>query len=342
MDIKPGICGMTPDDIGTLLAKVGADGKYAEVIASDFYRRGISDFERMDNIPRSVRNNLSTLATTGMFVPADHQTSSDRSVKYLFRTEDGREFETVLIPDLKRMTVCLSTQSGCRMGCPFCVTGRYGFRGNLSAGEIVNQILSIPESRSVTHVVFMGMGEPLDNLNEVLKACRILTSQWGLALSPGNITISTVGITRGVRRFLNESDCNLTLSLFSPFSFERQSVIPAEKANNAREIIGMMKEHTGRKKRRFTIAYVMINGINDTDYHLKELAEMLRGTSIRVNLLPYHPTGDDKFISSDTSRMNFFRHELFLAGISASVRRSRGADISAACGLLATGLKKQQ
>jgi 23S rRNA (adenine2503-C2)-methyltransferase len=200
--------------------------------------------------------------------------------------------------------------------------------------------LSIPESRTVTHVVFMGMGEPLDNLDEVLKACRILTSQWGLAISPRNITISTVGITGGVERFLRESDCNLTLSLFSPFSSERESVVPAERANPAVEIIGIMKDYKARRKRRFTLAYVMIKGINDTDEHLKELTGMLRGTKIRVNLLPYHPTGNDGFISSEISRMNCFRQELFLSGISASVRKSRGADISAACGLLASGLKK--
>jgi len=331
---------MIPDDLEHFITGIGVDRKYAEVIAADFYRRGIRDFEKMDNLPLSVRKKLLTHLETGLFSPVDQQISEDSSVKYLFRTDDSREFETVFIPDGKRRTVCVSAQSGCRMGCPFCITGSYGFRGNLSAGDIINQVLSIQGAGLVSHVVFMGMGEPLDNLDEVLKACKILTSQWGIALSTGNITVSTVGITSGVKRFLNESDCNLTLSLFSPFPEERASIVPAEKAYPASEIVGIMKDFKLIKKRRFSIAYVMISGINDTDDHLHELKNLLSGTSIRVNLLPYHPTGQDKYCPSDISRMNHFRQELFLSGISASVRRSRGADISAACGLLASGLKK--
>jgi 23S rRNA (adenine2503-C2)-methyltransferase len=340
MVIKPPVCGMTPGDIEALLHEEEVGSKYAEIMATNFYRKGISDFDLMDNIPRSVRNKLSLKVSTGLFVPADRQISSDGSVKYLFRTKDGREFETVFIPDGKRMTVCVSTQAGCRMGCPFCITSSYGFRGDLTAGEILNQVISLPEARKVTHIVFMGMGEPLDNIDEVLKACNIFTSQWGLALSQRNITVSTVGITAGVKRFLNESDCNLTLSLFSAIPSERASVVPAEKAYPVIEIVEMMKNFKPGKRRRFSIAYVMISDINDTDYHLNELKALLKGTAIRVNLLPYHNSGNDKYLASDVSRMNHFRQELFLSGISASVRRSRGADISAACGLLASGLKK--
>jgi 23S rRNA (adenine2503-C2)-methyltransferase len=331
---------MTRDDLDDLLAGIGVDARYSEVIAADFYRKGISDFERMDNIPRPVRNILISLLETGLSVPADSLTSADQSVKYLFRTDDGREFETVYIPDGKRKTVCVSTQAGCRMSCPFCITGSYGFRGNLSSGEIINQVLSLPEAGSVTHIVFMGMGEPLDNIEAVLKACKILTSQWGLAISQRNITVSTVGIKEGVKRFLNESGCNLTLSLFSPFPSERATVVPAEKANPAAEIVGMMRDFKLRKKRRLSIAYVMVSGINDTTDHLNELKAMLRGTSIRVNLLPYHQAENDKYCPSGISTMNHFRQELNSSGISASVRRSRGSDISAACGLLASGLKK--
>jgi 23S rRNA (adenine2503-C2)-methyltransferase len=340
MDKKPGICGMTPDDMAVFFAGNGIESNYAEVITNNFYRRGIRDFKKMDNVPLSVRHRLSSLLTNGLFDPADHYNSSDGTVKYLFRSYDGKEFEAVLIPDGKRMTVCVSTQAGCRMGCPFCLTGSSGFRGNLSSGEILNQVLSLPIEAPVSHIVFMGMGEPLDNIDEVLKACNILTSQWGLAISPRNITVSTVGLAEGVKRFLNESDCNLTLSLFSPFPDERASVVPAEKLNPAGNIIGLMRAYRLRKKRRFTVAYVMISGLNDTDRHLHELSALLKGTSIRVNLLPYHQTGLEKYCSSDISKMNHFRQGLFLSGIYASVRRSRGADISAACGLLASGLKK--
>ena len=174
------------------------------------------------------------------------------------------------------------------MGCPFCVTGRYGFHGNLSAGEIVNQVISIPGSSGVTHVVFMGMGEPMDNLENVLKACRILSSEWGLAISPRNITVSTVGITSGIEKFLQSSECNLTLSLHSPFPDERELVVPAEKRYPVHEIIRIMMNYPLKKKRRLSIAYIMIKNLNDTDLHLEGLKALLKGSKIRVNLLQYH------------------------------------------------------
>jgi len=261
-------------------------------------------------------------------------------VRYMFRTENGKEFETVYIPDNKRNTVCVSTQSGCRMGCSFCITGRYGFRGNLTAGEIVNQILAIPQAGKVTHIVFMGMGEPMDNLENVLKACSIITAEWGLAISSRNITVSTVGIMPGVEQFLQRSDCNLTLSLYSPFSAERREIIPVENKFPVLDIIEMMKNFPLKKRRRLSIAYIMIKNLNDTDSHLEELKSILKGSKIRVNLLPYHPVNNDNNCSSPAERMQFFKHNLIISGISASIRKSRGADISAACGLLAAGLKQ--
>jgi 23S rRNA (adenine2503-C2)-methyltransferase len=226
------------------------------------------------------------------------------------------------------------------MGCSFCTTGRYGFRGNLTAGEIVNQILAIPQAGKVTHVVFMGMGEPMDNLENVLKACRIITAEWGLAISSRNVTVSTVGIMPGVEQFLQRSDCNLTLSLYSPFSEERREIVPVENQYPVQEIIEIMKNFPLKKKRRLGLAYVMIKNLNDTDSHLEELKSIIKGSKIRVNLLSYHPGNNDKNCSSPAERMQFFKHNLIISGISASIRKSRGADISAACGLLAAGLKQ--
>jgi 23S rRNA (adenine2503-C2)-methyltransferase len=225
------------------------------------------------------------------------------------------------------------------MGCPFCVTGKYGFRGNLSVQDIINQVISIPESGTITHVVFMGMGEPMDNIDNVLKACNILSAEWGLAISQRNITVSTVGITAGVEIFLTHSNCNLTLSLYSPFPEERYRAVPAEKKYPAGQIIDMMKNYPVLKKRRMSIAYVMISGINDTDRHLEGLISLLRQSKIRINLLPYHSIPDDENASSSVERMQHFKHQLVISGISASIRKSRGSDISAACGLLASGLK---
>jgi 23S rRNA (adenine2503-C2)-methyltransferase len=278
---------------------------------------------------------LLKVANIGINLPLASEVSEDKSVKYLFRTEDGKEFETVYIPDQKRNTVCVSTQSGCRMGCSFCITARYGYRGNLTAGEIVNQIIAIPQSENVTHVVFMGMGEPMDNLENVFKACKIITAEWGLAISARNVTVSTVGLMPAVEQFLQNSDCNLTLSLYSPFPEERKNMVPAENKYPVHTIIKLIKKFPLKKKRRLSIAYVMIKDLNDSDCHLEELKSILKGSAIRVNLLPYHTIPGDQKSSSSVERMQVFKHNLIISGVSASIRKSRGTDISAACGLLA-------
>lgn len=338
--VKKSLCGLTADEIFDLIGPLNFTSSHAISISNSIYKKGISNISEMVKIPYRFKEELFNIAVTGIYLPLASEVSADKSVKYMFRTENGKEFETVYIPDYKRNTVCVSTQSGCRMGCSFCITGRYGFRGNLTAGEIVNQILAIPQAGKVTHIVFMGMGEPMDNLENVLKACSIITAEWGLAISSRNITVSTVGIMPGVEQFLQRSDCNLTLSLYSPFSVERREIIPVENKFPVLNIIEMMKNFPLKKRRRLSIAYIMIKNLNDTDSHLEELKAILKGSKIRVNLLSYHPGNNDKNCSSPAERMQFFKHNLIISGISASIRKSRGADISAACGLLAAGLKQ--
>ncbi len=334
------LCGLTAGEICRIIEPGGFNQNHSLAITNLIYRKGQADFSGTHKISGKLKNYLDDIAQPGLFSPDLSQVSGDGTTRYLFRSSDGKQYETVFIPDNKRNTICISTQSGCRMGCPFCMTGKYGFHGNLSAGEIVNQILSIPPARKITHVVFMGMGEPMDNLENVLKACNIITAEWGIAIGKKNVTVSTVGMTGPVKEFLERSECNLTLSLYSPFSEERRKVVPAEKAFPVKEIISLMKNYPVKKGRRLSIAYVMISGVNDTDHHLNELTTLLKGSSVRVNLLPYHPvTGNDN-CSSSCERMLFFKHKLVNSGIPASVRRSRGADISAACGLLASGLNR--
>ena len=337
--VKKSLIGLSAGEISGLIGPAGFDSKLAVSIAHSLYKKGAADFELGNNIPKKLKDLLKENFTSGIFPPVASELSADGTIKYLFRTADGRLFESVFIPDSKRNTVCVSTQSGCRMGCSFCVTAGFGFHGNLSAGEIVNQLLSIPSAHKVTHVVLMGMGEPMDNIENVLKACSILTSEWGLALSPRNITVSTVGITPGIITFLGSSECNLALSLFSPFSDERRTMIPAELKYPVKSIIEMLRSYPVKKKRRLSLAYVMIKDLNDTDRHLEELKSLVENTRIRVNLLPYHHAGDDMKRSSTPGRMMFFKHSMIVSGISASIRQSRGADISAACGLLAAGLQ---
>ncbi len=329
------LCGLTAEEIFSLIGPAGFTMPHAISIANSLYKRRISEITVFPGIPKKLKEELARVSSSGLFEPVVSEKSSDGTIKYLFRNHEGLEYETVYMPAAKRSTVCVSTQSGCRMGCPFCVTGKFGFHGNLSVNDIVNQVISLPGTAKITHVVFMGMGEPMDNLENVLKACKIITSEWGLAVSPGNVTVSTVGITPGVIKFLEQSDCNLTLSLYSPFPGERQEIIPVEKRYPVQGILEIMKNFKMGKRRRMSIAYVMINKVNDTDSHLRELKNILTGSGIRVNLLPYHSVPGDGNITSTPEKMQYFRHELVMSGISASIRKSRGLDVSAACGLLA-------
>jgi len=335
---KASLCGLSADEIHDLIKPEGFNYSHALRIANSLYKKRITEFSQISNFPKKLTEFLSSALTPGLFKPVASQLSADKSVKYLFSNFEGLKYETVFLPDGKRNTVCVSTQSGCRMGCPFCVTGSYGFYGDLSAGEIINQVISLPDAAYVTHVVFMGMGEPMDNIDNVLKACEILTAEWGLALSPRSVTVSTTGLRPGLEKFLANSPCNITLSLFSPFQDERKRIIPAEGKHPASELIQLMKDYPAGKKRRFSVAYVMIDGINDTEGHLQELKSLLGGSRIRINLIPYHPVHVSRDKSSSAERMQYFKHELVTSGISASVRKSRGTDISAACGLLAGGL----
>ena len=293
------LCGLTADEIFSLIEPAGFSLAQAISVANSVYKKRLNDISQFPRIPKKLREELVRISCPGISEPVASKKSSDGTVKYLFRNDEGLEYETVYLPGIRRNTVCVSTQSGCRMGCSFCVTGKFGFQGNLAVRDMVNQILGLPDAPKVNHVVFMGMGEPMDNLENVLKACRIITSEWGLSVSAGNVTVSTVGITPGVARFLEQSNCNLTLSLHSPFPEERLKIIPVEKRYPFHGIIEIMKNFQVSKKRRMSIAYVMINHINDTDSHLKELKNILEGSGIRVNLLPYHSIpGDSNTTSS--------------------------------------------
>lgn len=327
------ISGLLLSDAEELLRSLGLDERYARRLLYWIYRRGIKSFEEVNDIPGRILKVLQGHVVTGLSSPIVREVSSDGSVKYLFPNSCGLTHETVWLPDGKRSTVCVSVQSGCRMGCRFCATGRDGWGGNLSAGEIVNQVVSIPGE--VTHIVLMGMGEPGDNIDEVIKACRIFTAEWGLAAGRSRVTVSTVGVIPSVKRLLEETVCNITLSLHSPFPEERREVIPAEVRWPFTETLNLMKGYDNRRKRRFSVAYVMIKGKNDSERHLAELKRLLSGTDIRVNLLPYHPVDPNDDRCSDSVTMMRFKHELVISGIGASIRKSRGADIAAACGMLA-------
>jgi len=334
------VAGLDPSTLAQELEMKGIDVRYGRRLLYWIYRRRISSFDIINDIPRGVLSQLDENFTTGLSAPVSSSASSDGSVKYLFETRPGVVHEAVYLPEGMRHTICISVQAGCRMGCRFCATGQNGWNGNLTAGEILNQVISLPHD--VTHVVMMGMGEPGDNIDEVIKACAVLTAEWGLAVGRSKVTVSTVGVLPSVIRLLNETDCNITLSLHSPFPAERKTVIPAEARWPFEETLGLMKNFSARRNRRFTVAYVMIRGVNDTDAHLEALKMLLSGTGIRVNLLPYHSVAGDRNVSSDSATMSRFKHLLVTSGIGASVRKSRGADIAAACGMLAAKAQKSE
>lgn len=330
------ICGLAPEEIQRYAGIPDMTLSHAVSVTNSLYKKRIRDIMDFPKLTLKLKGNLNNRFSTGLYDPLSFITSADGTVKYVFRSSSGLVFETVYIPDNKRNTICVSSQSGCRMGCHFCATASLGFRGDLSAGDMINQVISLPDPGDNMHVVFMGMGEPLDNIDNLLKACQVLTAEWGLALSPRNITVSTVGIIPGLERFLLSSECNLAFSLYSPFPAERVKAVPAEKRNPAAGIVELLKNYPLKKKRRLSVAYIMIRGVNDTPGHLQGLKDLLKGSSVRVNLVPYHPVAGDDLVASPPETLHFFKHELVISGISASVRKSRGADISAACGLLAS------
>ena len=241
-----------------------------------------------------------------------------------------------MIPFKERKTVCVSSQVGCKMGCLFCMTGKQGFQGQLSAGEMVNQIRSIPERGDVTNVVYMGMGEPFDNLDEVLKSVEILTADWGFAMSPRRLTVSSIGILPGLIRFLNECEAHLAISLHTPFHDERQQLMPVEIAYPLEAVLEALKTHGFSGQRRVSFEYIVFGGLNDTDRHVKGLARLLSGLRCRINLIRFHPIPGTPLQGTDEARLQAFKDALNDKGILTTVRASRGVDIHAACGLLST------
>jgi len=262
--------------------------------------------------------------------------SIDGTNKYIFKTNQGYLIESVYIPDTDRGTLCVSSQVGCRMGCQFCMTGRMGFKAQLNVQEILNQIMSIPELGSLTNIVFMGMGEPMDNIDEVMRTLEILTSEEGFAWSPKRITVSSIGVHSGLLRFLQESKCHLAISLHTPLSVQRQNWMPSEKAWPIEETIRILRNFEFSKQRRLSFEYIVFKGLNDTLLHARSLLALLRGLDCRVNLIRFHTIPDTLFKSPDEMAVQYFADFLNANGLKTTIRKSRGEDIQAACGLLST------
>jgi len=336
MITKKRLLGMTLEELKGVAAHAGLPVYAAKQMADWIYKKRISHISEMTNIAIAKRSFLEEQYEIGSYHPIDLMKSKDGTIKYLFSAGDGHFIETVYLPTEERATVCVSSQIGCKMNCLFCMTGKQGFTANLSANEILNQIQSIPEVETLTNIVFMGMGEPLDNTEELFKVLEILTSSYGYGWSPKRITVSTIGISKGLKQFLDESDCHLAVSLHSPYSTERLSLMPIEKAFPAQDIIKLVKLYDFTHQRRISFEYIIFKGLNDSIKHAKDLASLLQDIPCRVNLIRFHAIPNVPLESSDLTQMELFRDTLNTKGIVCTIRASRGEDIFAACGMLST------
>ena len=338
-DIKRRLIGLTSQQLKEVAEEMGLPKFTASQIAKWLYQASATSIDEMTNISKAGRARLSERYCVGTMPPIDCQRSVDGTIKYLFPTENGKFVETVYIPDNERATLCVSSQVGCKMNCLFCQTGKQGFEGNLTAADILNQICALPERDKLTNIVFMGQGEPMDNLDNVLKATNILTADYGFQWSPKRITVSSVGIKNKLKRFLDESECHIAISVHSPLPEQRQKIMPAERQMSITDIVTLLKQYDFTHQRRASFEYIMFNGVNDSMMHAREIVKLTSGLECRVNLIRFHTIPDVDLPGSDMKRMESFRDYLTAHGVFTTIRASRGQDIFAACGLLSTAKK---
>lgn len=308
----------------------------AKQIARWLYDKHATTIEAMSDLSVRHRALLAETYEVGLTAPEKVSISTDGTKKYLYRTSQNHFIESAYIPDGDRATLCISSQAGCRMGCRFCATGRQGLQHSLSTNEILNQIGSLPERERLTNVVFMGMGEPLDNLDNLLPALEVLTSAWGFGWSPTRITVSTAGVASRLERFLDATQVHLAVSLHNPFPHERAEIMPVEKAWPIREVVEILRRYDFTHQRRVSFEYIVMSGLNDSPRHIRELCRLLDGIKCRINLIRFHKIPGSPYFSPDDRAMIAFRDALTAKGIHTTIRTSRGEDIQAACGLLST------
>lgn len=341
MTEKRYLLGMTLGELQTVTEECHLPKFTAKQIADWIYKKRVTTIEDMTNISVSNRALLSEKFEVGRSNPREFQKSSDGTVKYLFEVQNRKLVESVMIPEDDRKTLCVSSQVGCKMNCLFCMTGKQGFNGNLTANEILNQFYSVDEASDLTNAVFMGMGEPLDNYPELKKVLDIMTADYGMAWSPKRITVSTTGITPKLKLFLDESSAHLAISIHSPINEQRLSIMPAEKAFPIQGVLDLLKQYDWRGQRRLSFEYIMFNDFNDSIEHASKLAQLLRGFACRVNLIRFHAIPNVELKTSSREKMEAFRDFLTKKGLTCTIRSSRGEDIFAACGMLSTEKMKK-
>ncbi|MDR1341908.1 MAG: 23S rRNA (adenine(2503)-C(2))-methyltransferase RlmN [Prevotellaceae bacterium] len=336
MEQKQALLGKTLSGLEEVAADLAMPKFAARQMADWLYKKHAADVGEMSNLSVKHRAALAERYEVGLRPFSALQKSADGTEKYLFEVGSAKQacVESVFIPEAGRATLCLSSQAGCRMGCRFCMTARMGFRRSLTSGEIINQLFSIPDREKLSNLVFMGMGEPMDNIDSVLSSLEVITSPWGMAWSPTRVTVSTIGVMPALQRFLSESRCHLAVSLHSPFADERRELMPMQKAFPLEETISLIRRHSWAGQRRVSFEYILFAGVNDTPRHAAALARLLGGIECRVNLIRFHQLPDSPLKSSPMQAIEKFRDMLLQRKITATIRTSRGEDILAACGML--------
>lgn len=334
---------MTLTQLQAVVKEGGMPRFVAGQIAKWLYDKRVTSFEEMNNISLKNKEWLSTYYTVGRTAPSAALKSKDGTVKYLFDFGEGQKVESVYIPDHDRATLCVSSQAGCRMNCYFCMTGKQGFKGNLTAAQIMDQILSVPPVpekgheplNPLTNVVFMGMGEPLDNLGELLQVLEIMTAPWGMAWSPKRITVSTVGKLTELKELLDRTQVHVAVSVHSADPDQRRSMMPAERAYPIRNVMQLLQGYDFSHQRRLSLEYIMWRNLNDDIAHANLLVSLIGNLECRVNLIRFHAIPGVELVPSSEEKMIIFRNYLNSKGIISTIRASRGEDIMAACGMLA-------
>ena len=332
---KP-LLGLTLQELRTLATDLGMPAFSGNQIAQWLYQQHVVSIDQMTNLSKKNRERLQQVCTVGCMAHVERLESVDGTVKYLFPTLSGKRIESVFIPDKDRGTLCVSCQVGCKMNCLFCQTGKQGFEGDLTVADILNQVYMLPERERLTNIVFMGQGEPMDNLDNVLRATQVLTSSDGFAWSPRRITVSSVGIRGKLERFLDESDCHVAISLHSPLHEQRAHLMPAERSMPVAEVVELLKNYDFAHQRRLSFEYIVFDGVNDSMVHVREIVKLLRGLDCRINLIRYHSIPGIDLKGTTDKKMNSLRDYLTQHGIFTTIRASRGEDIFAACGMLNT------
>ncbi len=369
------LLGKTLAELQAIAIEAGLPRFVGKQLCEWIYRKHVTSFDQMTNISLKARQALQQDYCIGRITPTAEAASADGTRKYLFpvpvdsptakncQMSNGncQLIECVYLPEEDRTTLCVSTQAGCKMGCKFCMTGTLGFHGNLTADAILAQVLHFPD---LTNLVLMGEGEPMDNIDNVLRALNVLTADWGLGWSPKRITVSTVGILQkpiangqqltALQRFLDETECHLAISLHNANAAERAAIMPAERLTPITEVLDLVRQYDWTHQRRLSFEYICWSGVNDDTAHAKQLLRLVQGLPCRVNLIRFHqsepsatngqqPTANSLlFPASDESRMIAFRDYLSAHGVTCTIRKSRGEDIHAACGMLVNALQTEQ